>query len=215
MKSIKEIADEIGVSKQSIRNEIAKQGLQSSLRKNGNQFAIDEKCETLIKSAFESRNGKITAKVVCEDTANQNAQVTDNQNEQVCDYQHKIDVLETDNRRLLEEIGLLNGQLEENKENNTQIADTLLMQIEILRNELDVKNEQIKEKDKQLKEKDNQMAALNERLEESHRLLDQQQQLQAMEKKIQALEDKKENVIVEPAPEVQMPEKKHWWNFWK
>lgn len=107
MKTIKQVADEIGVSKTAVRNEIAKQGLQSSLRKNGNQFVIDEKCENLIKSAFKSRNGKITAKVVCEDTANQNAQVTDNQNEQVCDYQHKIDVLETDNRRLLEEIGLL------------------------------------------------------------------------------------------------------------
>lgn len=99
--------------------------------------------------------------------------------------------------------------------NNDVMIDTLLEQIEVLKNELDVKNEQIKEKDKQLKEKDNQIAALNIRLEESHRLLDQQQQLQAMEKKIQALEDKKENVIVEPAPEVQMPEKKHWWNFWK
>jgi len=99
--------------------------------------------------------------------------------------------------------------------NNDVMIDTLLEQIEILRNELEVKNEQIREKDKQLKEKDNQIAALNTRLEESHRLLDQQQQLQAMEKKIQALEDKKENVIVEPTPEVQMPEKKHWWNFWK
>mgnify|MGYP000593472973 CR=1 FL=1 len=77
MKTIKQIADEIGVSKQSIRNEIAKQGLQSTLRKNGNQFAIDESCEALIKSAFESRNGKITAKVVCKDNANQNAKVTD------------------------------------------------------------------------------------------------------------------------------------------
>lgn len=116
MKSIKEIADEIGVSKQSIRNEIAKQGLQSSLRKNGNQFAIDEKCEILIKSAFGSRNGKVTAKVICKDNANQNAKVTDNQNEQVCDYQHKVDVLETDNKRLLEEIELLRGQLADRKE---------------------------------------------------------------------------------------------------
>lgn len=99
--------------------------------------------------------------------------------------------------------------------NNDVMIDTLLEQIEILRNELEVKNEQIREKDKQLKEKDNQIAALNTRLEESHRLLDQQQQLQAMEKKIQALEDKKENVIVEPTPEPEQPEKKHWWNFWK
>ena len=136
MKTIKQIADEIGVSKQSIRNEIAKQGLQSSLRKNGNQFAIDEKCETLIKSAFESRNEKVTAKTICKDNANQNAKVTDNQNEQVCDYQHKVDVLETDNKRLLEEIELLRGQLADRKEEirylrsqsvekDKQLSDTL------------------------------------------------------------------------------------------
>lgn len=33
MKTIRELADELGVSKTAIRNEIAKQGLQSSLRK--------------------------------------------------------------------------------------------------------------------------------------------------------------------------------------
>lgn len=136
MKTIKEIADELGVSKQSIRNEIAKQGLQSSLRKNGNQFAIDENCETLIKSAFESRNGKITAKVVFKDNANQNVNVTEKQNEKVCDYQSKIDVLEIDNKRLQEEIELLRGQLADGKEEirylrsqstekDKQLSDTL------------------------------------------------------------------------------------------
>lgn len=194
MKTIKQIADEIGVSKQSIRNEIAKQGLQSSLRKNGNQFAIDEKSEILIKSAFESRNGKVTAKVVCKDNANQNVKVADNQNEQVCDYQKKIDILEIDNKRLLEEIELLKDRLKENKE-----------EVIYLRS-------QLTEKDKQLKEKDNQIATLNIRLEESHRLLDQQQQLQAMEKKIQVLENKQE-AGVESVQEHQ--ETKHWWETWK
>lgn len=85
------------------------------------------------------------------------------------------------------------------------LVDTLLMQIEILKNELDVKNEQIREKD-------NQMAALNARLEESLRLLDQQQQLQAMEKKIQVLENKQEDVV-EPVEE--HPETKHWWETWR
>ena len=33
-KTIKQIADEIGVSKQAVRNQIAKLGLQSSLQKN-------------------------------------------------------------------------------------------------------------------------------------------------------------------------------------
>jgi len=53
MKTIKQIADEVGVSKQAIRNQIAKLGLQSSLRKNGNQFAIDEEQETAIKQSCQ------------------------------------------------------------------------------------------------------------------------------------------------------------------
>jgi orotate phosphoribosyltransferase-like protein len=51
-KTIKQIADEIGVSKTAVRKQIANHGLQSSLRKNGNQFAIDEKQEALILKAF-------------------------------------------------------------------------------------------------------------------------------------------------------------------
>jgi len=64
MKNIKQIADEVGVSKQAIRNQIAKLGLQSSLQKNGNQFAINEQQETAIKQSFEkisqSENAKQT-----------------------------------------------------------------------------------------------------------------------------------------------------------
>lgn len=52
MKTIKEIADEIGVSKTAVRKKIENLGLRSSLQKNGNQFAIDESQEKLIKSAF-------------------------------------------------------------------------------------------------------------------------------------------------------------------
>lgn len=55
MKTIKQIADELGVSKQAIRKEIANQKLQTSLQKNGNQFTLNAKQEKLIKSAFEQR----------------------------------------------------------------------------------------------------------------------------------------------------------------
>lgn len=51
-KSIKEIADELGVTKQAIRKEIANLEIANQLKKHGNQFAIDEAQETLIKSAF-------------------------------------------------------------------------------------------------------------------------------------------------------------------
>jgi HTH domain. len=56
MKTIKQIADELGVSKQAVRNQIAKLCLQTSLRKNGNQFAINEAQEALIIKAFSDKS---------------------------------------------------------------------------------------------------------------------------------------------------------------
>lgn len=50
--TIKQIADELGVSKTTIRKIIENLGLRSSLRKNGNQFAIDENQKNAIISAF-------------------------------------------------------------------------------------------------------------------------------------------------------------------
>ena len=54
-KTIKQIADEIGVSKTAVRKQIENLGLRSSLRKNGNQFAIDKHEETLILKAFSEK----------------------------------------------------------------------------------------------------------------------------------------------------------------
>ena len=50
--TIKQIADELGVSKTTVRKIIENLGLRSSLRKNGNQFAINENQKNMIKSAF-------------------------------------------------------------------------------------------------------------------------------------------------------------------
>ena len=52
-KTIKQIADELGVSKTAVSKQIANLGLQSSLRKIGNQFAIDNQQEALIIQAFQ------------------------------------------------------------------------------------------------------------------------------------------------------------------
>lgn len=49
MKTIKQLADDLGVSKQTIRNVIAKLGLQNTLRKNANAFAIGEAQEMAIR----------------------------------------------------------------------------------------------------------------------------------------------------------------------
>lgn len=64
MKTIKQIAEEVCVSKQAIRNQIAKLGLQSSLQKNGNQFVIDYEQEMAIKQSFEKISQSESAKQV-------------------------------------------------------------------------------------------------------------------------------------------------------
>ena len=56
MKTVKQIADEIGVSKQAVNEKIAKLELTSTLRKIGNRFTIDEEQEALIKQAFEDKS---------------------------------------------------------------------------------------------------------------------------------------------------------------
>ena len=57
-KTIKQIADELGVSKTSVRKKIDNLGLRSSLQSNGNRFLIDEKQEGLIKAAFRGNKSQ-------------------------------------------------------------------------------------------------------------------------------------------------------------
>lgn len=63
-KTIKQLADELGVSKQAVRDKIAKLGLHSTLQRKGNQLCISKAQEKLIKSAFspnqlQSKNANI------------------------------------------------------------------------------------------------------------------------------------------------------------
>lgn len=57
-KTIKQIADELGVSKTSVRKKIDNLGLRSSLQSNGNQFSINEEQEELIKAAFKGNKSQ-------------------------------------------------------------------------------------------------------------------------------------------------------------
>lgn len=77
MKTIKQIADEIGVSKQAVRNQIANLGLQSSLQKIANRLSIDEKQEALIIEAFFEKPQTEQQKL-------------DKQAERFCVYKHTV-----------------------------------------------------------------------------------------------------------------------------
>jgi predicted ArsR family transcriptional regulator len=113
LKTIKQIADELGVSKTAIRKQITNLGLQSGLQKNGNQFAIDEKQETLILKAFQKKT----------QTINANSAQTETQtvSSLVCVFQKELDAK---NRQLEvkdEQLTVKDRQIEEL---NARLAET-------------------------------------------------------------------------------------------
>lgn len=58
MKTIKQIADELGVSKTAVRNKIENLGLSEKMETNGNRIEVNERQERLIKSAFSQKKLK-------------------------------------------------------------------------------------------------------------------------------------------------------------
>ena len=90
MKTIRQIADEIGVSKTAVSKQIANLGLRSGLRKNGNQFAIDERQETLIKQAFLEKSQTEIENQTQTKSQTENHEVSD----LVCVVQATIDTLQ-------------------------------------------------------------------------------------------------------------------------
>lgn len=57
-KTIKQIADELGVSKTAVRKKIENLGLSDKLKTIGNRIAVNERQEALIKSAFREKEPK-------------------------------------------------------------------------------------------------------------------------------------------------------------
>jgi len=123
MKTIKQIADEVGVSKQAIRNQIAKLGLQSSLQKNGNQFAIDEEQEMAIVQSFE--------KISQSENAKQTQSNSQTENDPLCVV---VSVLQEQLRVKDEQIAKLTDTIKAqaqsiNADRHNELAGTLQMQL--------------------------------------------------------------------------------------
>ena len=90
MKTIRQIAEEIGVSKTAVSKQIANLGLRSGLRKNGNQFAIEERQETVIKQAFLEKSQTEIENQTQTKSQTENHEVSD----LVCVLQATIDTLQ-------------------------------------------------------------------------------------------------------------------------
>ena len=119
-KTIKKIADELGVSKTAVSKQIANLGLRSSLRKNGNQFAIENQQEKLINMAFQKkRQQEIVTENSVSDEQSQttNANQSQTANHEVCDLvgvlQTTVDTLQAQLAVKDEQIRELNARLAE------------------------------------------------------------------------------------------------------
>ncbi len=119
-KTIKEIADELGVSKTAVSKQIANLGLRSSLRKNGNQFAIENRQEKLTKMAFQKnkqRERVVKNLVSDEQSQTTNANQSQTENHEVCDL---VGVLQTTVDTLQEQLSVKDQQI---RELNARLAE--------------------------------------------------------------------------------------------
>ena len=114
MKTIRQIADEIGVSKTAVNKQIANLGLRSGLRKNGNQFAIDEHQEALIKQAFFEKSQIENENQSQTKTQTENREVGD----LVCVLQATIDTLQG-------QLEVKDRQIEQQAQTITRLTDAL------------------------------------------------------------------------------------------
>ena len=114
MKTIRQIADEIGVSKTAVNKQITNLGLRSGLRKNGNQFAIDEHQEALIKQAFSEKSQTEIENQSQTKTQTENHEVGD----LVCVLQATIDTLQG-------QLEVKDRQIEQQAQTITRLTDAL------------------------------------------------------------------------------------------
>ena len=114
MKTIRQIADEIGVSKTAVNKQIANLGLRSGLRKNGNQFAIDEQQEALIKQAFPEKSQTEIENQTQTKSQTENHEVSD----LVCVLQATIDTLQG-------QLEVKDRQIEQQAQTITRLTDAL------------------------------------------------------------------------------------------
>lgn len=118
-KTIKQIADELGVSKQAVSKCIDNLGLRSTLTKNGNFFVVSNSQEKAIKRVFLSHK-----------TANQNA--NQNANQSPTELAVLIEVLQTTIDTLQGQLSAKDEQIRKQQEQIEQLTSALQQQTSAL-----------------------------------------------------------------------------------
>lgn len=115
-KTIRQIAEELGVSKTAVSKQIDNLGLRSSLRKIGNQFSIDNQQETAIKLAFSQKSQTEIDNQIANQFSNDNQEVSD----LVCVLKATIDTLQ-------QQLSVKDKQIEELNERLAEVSAALVV----------------------------------------------------------------------------------------
>lgn len=191
-KTIKEIADELGYSKTYISKIIKNNGLQTSLRKNGNKFVVGEELELLIKEHLNKQS----------QTNNTNkkqtqTEITNKKTKTVFENENNADI---------------------SNDNNATTIETKRQKKDAVTKEMfDFLREQIRQKDLQISQKDEQLVELNERLKETIIMLnDTRKELSSTYGLIETNQEVKNTDDIQVDKVKEDTRKQKWWQrFWK
>lgn len=191
-KTIKEIADELGYSKTYISKIIKTNGLQTSLRKNGNKFVVGEELELLIKDHLNKQSQTSNANKKQTQT-----EITNKKTETVFENANNADISSDNNDITIE--------------NKRQKKDDVTKEI------FDFLREQIRQKDLQISQKDEQLVELNERLKETIIMLnDTRKELSSTYGFIEINQEVKNTDDIQVDKVKEDTRKQKWWQrFWK
>lgn len=191
-KTIKEIADELGYSKTYISKIIKTNGLQTSLRKNGNKFVVGEELELLIKEHLNKQSQT--------DNTNKKQTQTENANKKT------KTVFENANNS---DVSIDN--------NDTTIENKRQKKDDVTKEMFDFLREQIRQKDLQISQKDEQLVELNERLKETIIMLnDTRKELSSTYGLIETNQEVKNTDDIQVDKVKEDTRKQKWWQrFWK
>lgn len=115
-KTIKQIACEVGVTKQAVFKKIDNLGLRDKLTKNGNQFAVDDDTEALIKQGFSENDRQ---PVDDNQTSTVDALVDmlrkelDSKNKQISDLQDELAKERIHSRKIADDLAKLADQAQQ------------------------------------------------------------------------------------------------------
>lgn len=125
-RTVKQVAADLGVTPQAVRDEIRKAALQSTLQRRGRSFVIPKETESRIVAAITGRRNGDTMQSTLQSTLQSNAKNTQSFAKHFAkDEQPEIDPRDEEIRFLRGQVGVLNDEIQKLHEHQEQLTETI------------------------------------------------------------------------------------------